>query len=459
MKRYISLLLAIMCFASLAAQESQAQQQLAAEVNSGIVKFTSPDGSYSFRVGGRIVLDAAHYMGGFTDRGSGAAMTSARLRLISKLGSDVDLKLDVDLMSSTYIKDAWLRYHTGENSFLRVGNISEPFSAENIVSAFDDPFVTKSATAQAFSPGRAIGVSYRWWNDNLWVESGLFSEKIKASYKAGDMGYAVTARMLTRVMGDDWHAHLGGGFSLRRPDAAGFANGSDDYNRTVTFGSNLESSIDKTPFLSATANNARMVNKSNIEAMAHWRNLYFRAEFTTTHVVRERDWEALCQQYAGSLMGQYMPNPEAAKAFLGDDLQYDFGGLSVEAGVLLRGGNYRYNSVEALMSRPKAGSLELLVRYNYTDLNSIVPGSIFHNNGYTGAGFYSNQMMIAFYMKNDSVAGGSADTFTLGCNYFFTDNIVLRLNYNLAHYNNPYNLDYCYDNILQSVQMRLGFEF
>ena len=458
MKKYIVMALCLAMSATMFAQETEAQKELKAEVNKGVVKFQSEDGDYSFRVGGRVVLDGSHYVGGFTDRGSGAAMTSARLRIISKMGDKVDFKLDADFMSSTFIKDAYLRYHTSENGFVRFGNITEPFSAENIISTFDEPFIAKSATMQAFGTGRAIGATYRHYHDYFWFEGGLFSEKIHAR-KAGDMGWAATARLLGRIQGDDYHFHLGGAVTTRRPDANGYADGSDDYNRTVTFSSNLESAIDNTHFLSATANNAKNIFKYNIEAMGHYKNFYAKVEYTGVNVARERNWEALCQSYAGSLMGLYMPTPAAAKAFLGDDLQYKFGGYTAEVGMLVKGGDYKYNAVEALMRRPGAGSLEILARYNHTDLNTIKEGSIFHNNGYTGAGFYSNAMMIAFYMKNDSVAGGSADTFTLGANYFFTDQIVLRVNYNLAYYNNPYNLNYCYDNVMHAVQVRLGFEF
>lgn len=78
MKKYIVMALCLAMSATMFAQETEAQKELKAEVNKGVVKFQSEDGDYSFRVGGRVVLDGSHYVGGFTDRGSGAAMTDRK---------------------------------------------------------------------------------------------------------------------------------------------------------------------------------------------------------------------------------------------------------------------------------------------------------------------------------------------------------------------------------------------
>ena len=59
------------------------------------------------------------------------------------------MKLDVDFASKNWLKDAYLRWHTNKNGFLRVGNFAEPFSAENIQSTMDYPFINKSATVAA----------------------------------------------------------------------------------------------------------------------------------------------------------------------------------------------------------------------------------------------------------------------------------------------------------------------
>ena len=166
MKKYI-LALGVCCMAGampLFAQESnseltEAQRELQGYMDEGLVKFKSDNDKFSFRVGGRVAIDGAHYIDDYTDRGSGAKFSAARIRIISKIGSKVDMKLDVDFASKNWLKDAYLRWHTNKNGFLRVGNFAEPFSAENIQSTMDYPFINKSATVAALGTGRAIGVS------------------------------------------------------------------------------------------------------------------------------------------------------------------------------------------------------------------------------------------------------------------------------------------------------------
>ena len=89
MKKYIFPLLA---FALLSTQSwgqtkpTEAQTELNAYMDDGLVTFKSQDGQYSFRVGGRLAVDGAYYIDDYTDRSSGADLSSARIRIFSKLG-------------------------------------------------------------------------------------------------------------------------------------------------------------------------------------------------------------------------------------------------------------------------------------------------------------------------------------------------------------------------------------
>ena len=100
MKKYIFPLLA---FALLSTQSwgqtkpTEAQTELNAYMDDGLVTFKSQDGQYSFRVGGRLAVDGAYYIDDYTDRSSGADLSSARIRIFSKLGSKLDVKFDISL--------------------------------------------------------------------------------------------------------------------------------------------------------------------------------------------------------------------------------------------------------------------------------------------------------------------------------------------------------------------------
>lgn len=464
MKKYI-LALGVCCLAGampMFAQESnseltEAQRELQGYMDEGLVKFKSDNDKFSFRVGARVAIDGAHYFDDYTDRGSGAKFSAARIRIISKIGSKVDMKLDFDFASKNWLKDAYLRWHTNKNGFLRVGNFAEPFSAENIQSTMDYPFINKSATVEALGTGRAIGVSYRYYHKNFWAEGGVFSQKFSNPTevpKGGDMGYAVSARLLGRAYGEDWSIHAGGSVNFGRPDANGFTNGSDDYNRQVNLSSNLESCVDNTKFLNATVSNVKNGLKFGAEVMASYKKFYAKAEWLRAAYSREQDWDYNFQASLGSMMSLYFPTLEAFKALYGADRDAKFYGYTVEAGFMILGNNYRYNSVDALMNRHKGKSLEVVARFNHTDLNDILAGSYYY-----GGKFYANQMYESFGIGDKSIVGGKANTFTLGFNYYVTDNIVARLNYSYQRLNQEYTPAYKYDKNLHSVQARVAFEF
>lgn len=202
MKKYILALgfsLLAGSFSVFSQEQTEAQQELDAYMSEGIVKFKSKDNNFSFRVGGRVAMDGAYYFDDFTDRGSGAKFSAARIRLFSQIGKKLDIKLDFDFASKSVLKDAYLRWHTNKNGFIKVGNYAEPFSAENIQSSMDYPFINKSATVEALGTGRALGFSYRYYHNYFWAEGGLFSQKFATEYNSGDMGYSASARLLGRL--------------------------------------------------------------------------------------------------------------------------------------------------------------------------------------------------------------------------------------------------------------------
>lgn len=454
MKNYILLL--IICFmgSGIAIAQTEAQTELDAYMSKGLVYFQSKDKDYSFRIGGRVAMDGAFYMDDYTDRGSGAKFSEARIRLFSKIGKKLDIKFDVDFATSkAVLKDVYLRWHTNSNGFLRVGNFAEPFSAENIYSTMDYGFINKSATVEALGTGRALGITYRYYNNYFWGEGGVFSQKIATATTAGDMGYGLSARALARLTNENYNIHVGGAVNYRKPDANGFTNGSDDFNRVVDVQSALESSIDQTHFIGATLNNVKSGFKFGLEAMGNYKNIYVKGEYINATYNREKDWDYNFTNSLGSYMSTMAPTMEAFKALYGDDTKVNFNGYTVEAGILIFGGDYKYNKVDALMKRPTAKSLEILARYNHTDLEDIENG-IYYNGK-----FYQSALHASFGLANNSVMGGSVDSFTIGVNYYFTDNIVAKINYGYQKLDNEYNTKYKLDKNLSSLQVRLAFEF
>ena len=109
--------------------------------------------------------------------------------------------------------------------------------------------------------------------------------------------------------------------------------------------------------------------------------------------------------------------------------------------------------MDGLRGRPGAGALELVLRYNHTDLNDLKGGSFYNGK------FYDSPLYQSFGLANGSFIGGKADTYTVGVNYYFTKNIMVKLNYGYTDLDNRYSFTYNLDKKLHTIQVRLGFEF
>ena len=445
MKKYILLAVAGVAL-SLNVVAQEAKEEMTTFMEDGLVRWRSEDKGVSFRVGARVALDGAYYMDDVTDRSSGFGLSEARLRVYSTFADDFDAKFDVDFAGNRVsIKDMYVRYHVGNRGMFYLGNYSEPFSASNIQSSADNNMIYKSSTINALAPGRALGVSYRYFADKFWGEAGMFSEKLGTNGTHGDKGWSFSTRLLFRhaPSGEDYGFHLGGSFNFRHADASGFDNGNDDHNRVFNVSSTLESAIDKTKFLNATVPNADKVIRYGAEAIGFWRNIYVQGEYIGTNVSRNKDWEYLFKQQLGSLWDY--DTMEAYMSWFGDDRDINFSGYYAEIGWLIKGGNYSYNTTSALMNRPGKGAFELLLRYNHTNLDD-VDGEWFDGR------FYEDQ---ASGKPNNSVSGGKVDSYTVGMNYYVAKNFIVKLNYN---HQNLTSYSYL-DKSMNSLMCRLLFEF
>ncbi|MDL2230272.1 hypothetical protein LJB87_00585 [Alistipes sp. OttesenSCG-928-L06] len=168
---------------------------------------------------------------------------------------------------------------------------------------------------------------------------------------------------------------------------------------------------------------------------------------------REKDWEYNFKSSLGTFMSTMAPTLEAYKKLYGGDTPVEQKGYSVQAGWLILGGDYQYNRVDALMGRPGAGSLELVLRYNHTDLNDLKGGSYYNGK------FYDNSLYQSFGLANGSFIGGKATTYTVGVNYYVTRNVMVKFNYGYTDLDNQYSLTYNLDKKMHSLHLRLGFEF
>lgn len=331
----------------------------------------SADGDFSMRVGGRIQADAATYSEDLRNQNDGTEMRRARLFVQGQLYDAWKYKLQYDFVStgSSGIADAYIQY-TGLPWKIKVGHFKQPFSLQNMTSSKYVTF-TERGLPHLFTPGRAIGVGVGRSGSNWSLNAGLFGEGIDGASGDEDEGFAVGGRATyAPLLTKQQHLHLGGSFSYRD-------SGSID---SISFSERPESHV----------TNVREVSTGSINADS---NLRMVAETAYT-------------QGPFSLQGEYYyVDIDRDSSTLAD---LDFSGYYVEGSWFLTNDMRNYSG--------KKGSY-----------GKIKPSSIV---GKGGIGAWQIAARFSSVDLNDAdIAGGDAQNFSLGLNWFATNNIRMAANY------------------------------
>jgi phosphate-selective porin OprO/OprP len=156
----------------------------------GKLEWGTPDGAFTWRLGGRLHLDGTFY-----DNDNGTEMTSgvdvrrARLEFQSVLWQNWMFKLDYEFGQTPEVKDgfrdAYIRYlYKGPfPTTVTVGQFKEYLGLEHANSSNDLPFVERALPSRVFhdfaeaSDGRRMGVGVTTMGHDLWTASaGVFGK-------------------------------------------------------------------------------------------------------------------------------------------------------------------------------------------------------------------------------------------------------------------------------------------
>lgn len=186
----------------------------------GKLAIEDPDGDWEWRIGGRIMVDGAHYWhDGDLDFESGSEFRRARLYVSGKLWNAWKMKLQYDFTNSGSegIRDAYIQYTGFKPTSFTVGNFKEPFSLEELTSSKYITFMER-AMPNVFAPGRAIGAGvHTTFNDMFTGAAGFFSEAPED--EGQDEGFGITGRVtFSPVHTDAQVVHLGAAGSWRKTD-------------------------------------------------------------------------------------------------------------------------------------------------------------------------------------------------------------------------------------------------
>ncbi len=420
-----------------------------------LLKYISKDEKVKASIGGRMFADFAYYHSDWTPMKSGAALTDARIHASLTYGKFyfyADFGFGKGEFSQ---KNLFVRYNFKESEngihSVKAGYYNEPSSMSQMTSSYNYHFITRPTVAQALAPGRALGATYKFFNQKFFFDQGLFAQFKYNEQEAGYQGMSLSGRWLYKPI-NDVHTTLQLGFSARYQHFNGGEVYQDGVLKTNThYAANMQTYVDETTqFLSCDlpwANNGFTITP---ELLVRTDRFFARGEFIWTKVWKKRpDQRMFESQLGGQQSWQTLPSWQSGNLLR----PTIFNGGYVELGYLLCGNGYTYDQEYGLLKgMGDKNALELVARYTCTDLTDITDGDVFlvGNNK-----FYPNGI-IKDYPYWSSIDGGTLHAVTLGLNFSFNEYVKIMGEYQYANLSNVYFPD---DKNFHQLQLRVAFAF
>ena len=363
------------------------------EAQDGILVLASPTTKYKLWFDIRVQADGAAFFGApeYADPiGNGTSIRRARFAVKGQIDENWYGEFDMDLANGLVeLKDAIVRYTGVPHLELQVGNFKENFSIQRNTTSRYLQFMERPMVCSALTPSRHLGVNAKWAKDWLWFSAGAFTQEVAGAEEwtnvadnnkdfGRNAGYSLTTKLVLRPLYklDNASLHIGAAYSYRTTKVS-MATGEWGTYRASARNS---TSINRKKYLDT--NNLKDFDHNNlwtVELAGHWGGLRYEAAYVADNV-RFKAKDAV----PANLNGWY-----------------------AQAGMLLFGGQQRYDANGGKYTKIKPGKkwgdIELCARYEYCNLNS---GNVF---------------------------GGTAEAYTVGLNYWVTNNVKMQINY---QYNN-----------------------
>lgn len=328
----------------------------------------SEKGDFEARLIGRALFDGGVFFSDKTSLGNAVEVYDVRMGTVIRFLERWTGKIEMGFAKSKVsMKDIYIEYNDGKNLF-RVGHYFEPFSLEYRIGTSDMKFNGAAVTGIAFGDRRRLGISYTYNCDVLNVSGGVFSDKDIDNTEKGDEGYALSGRVLYRPYSkekDVIHVGVSSRFGVQ---------GEAEENK-LTYSAGAPSNLIPEKFLKAEVTEAINEWKFGAEVVMVLDRWYFQSEYLMAHVNRKASVE-----------------------------NYNGDGWYAQVGYALLNGRYGYNKTSGMATAPGAKSLEILCRYNITNMND----------------------------KDAGIMGGKQNDFSIGGIYYFNKYVAAKMSYSLV---------------------------
>lgn len=446
MKRYFVLPVLAMCALATSAQDFDSKPTVTIDNQKEDLHFT---------VGARFMADAAYYHNDFTPMQSGASITDARIRT-SLTYKDWYFYADFGFGNGKFSqKNIFMQYSqkdkAGNTHALKAGYYNDPAgSMARNTSLGSYHFISRAGSSNALGEGRELGITYKFNNDKFFAYQGVFTENQYNKIESGFNGIVLAGRYQYRPISDENQTLMIGG-NIRYQHVGGGVTENNVLKKTLTLGQSLETYVDEdNQFVNCSLPWAENVLDAGAEALYHNDKVFVRGEYMYKHVTKKRDSKTLFEASNnnidtwGTLDAWLTANPLRSN---------NFHGGYVEAGFLVFGNPYSFDSHEGVLRGLSGRSLEIVGRFNYTGLNDIVKGE-YYNAGRDQ--YYPGGEMQDYPYSSSSVGGGNVRSYTLGVNYSANRFVQFMLDYTYSRLSKDF---LPYDKNFHSVQARVQFVF
>lgn len=408
----------------------------------------------NFKVGGRFMVDAAYYGTDYSPMRSGAAIVDARIR--SRLSykdwsfyADFDFSKGVFKQKNIFLKYTLPNASEKTNHSFKAGFFAEPNSMSLLTSLYSYGFITRAGAAESLGVKRSLGVTYKFYNRLFTATQGVFAENMYNDQLSGFQGLSVSGRWLVRpISAANETLHIGVSARYASLNAGELVDGIK--KSTMNLRGNLHTNVDDKSFLHAELPWAKGVLNLGAEILYHNDKFFARGEYLYKNVTKERPDELLFTEQLGgtwswtSLAAWQKGNPLKSNSF---------DGAYAEFGYRILGSAYKISKEEGILSEVGGKSLQVVARYNYTNLNDIHKGDVFLEGRQQ---FYPEGKYVDYPPTSISVGGGKMHSVTLGLNYAFNTYAKVMLDYT---YSSLDNVHYSMDKNFHMIQARTAFSF
>lgn len=363
------------------------------------------DEKLTYKVGGRVGIDAAYYSSDDVELNSGAKLTDTRINTSLAYGQNWYMFAEVDFATAAVkLKNVYIRY-TNNNHSVKFGYFNEAASMSFNTSSYSYHFITRANSANTLQSGRALGATYKYVDNKWFANQGLAFENVYNNQDAGSQGGSVSSRWLYKPINNSTTTlHLG--VNARYANCnTGEYNDDGLFYQYSSISSPIDSSVDKISLLSTgTIDWVSSELTLGVEALAKGTKYFARGEYMYKRLGKSRDDQAVfeTQTTYTTLTDWLAANPLEANSFHGG---------YIEAGYLLIGNSYAYDNSNGVLKGNSKGSLELVARYNYTNLDYTADNEI------------------------NNITGGVLNSCTLGVNYSVNKFIQVLVDYTYTNVN------------------------